>query len=158
VCNPVVFAHLQCGIDPRTSGRMDCDVIDVIPCQANRPKRAPTSMCMEISYKCRFAWSFPSCFGHLCSSLSCITFLPRSLWIAHSLLFELSCELISRVQPGPMTCVSCFIGLRYVEPLSSLSLLLFFLLLFPCDARHPSQLLKKVSLIRRHLLQLTASP
>jgi len=25
----VVFAHLQCGIDPRTSGRMDCDVIDV---------------------------------------------------------------------------------------------------------------------------------
>jgi len=25
----VVFAHLQCGIDPRTSGRIDCDVIDV---------------------------------------------------------------------------------------------------------------------------------
>jgi len=29
MCDPVVFAHLQCGIDPRTSGRMDCDVIDV---------------------------------------------------------------------------------------------------------------------------------
>ena len=25
----VVLAHLQCGIDPRTSGRMDCDVIDL---------------------------------------------------------------------------------------------------------------------------------
>jgi len=29
VCDPVVFAHLQCGIDARTSGRMDCDVSDV---------------------------------------------------------------------------------------------------------------------------------
>jgi len=29
MCDPVVFAHLQCGIDPQTSGRMDCDVIDV---------------------------------------------------------------------------------------------------------------------------------
>jgi len=29
VCDPVVFAHFQCGIDPRTSGSMDYDVIDV---------------------------------------------------------------------------------------------------------------------------------
>jgi len=29
VCDLVVFAHLQCELDPRTSGRMDCDVIDV---------------------------------------------------------------------------------------------------------------------------------
>jgi len=29
MCDPVVFTHLQCGLDPRTSGRMDCDVIDV---------------------------------------------------------------------------------------------------------------------------------
>jgi len=29
VYDPVVFAHLQCGINPRTSGRMDCVVIDV---------------------------------------------------------------------------------------------------------------------------------
>jgi len=29
VCDPVVFTHLQCGIDPQTSGRTDCDVIDV---------------------------------------------------------------------------------------------------------------------------------
>jgi len=28
-CGPVVFAHLQCEIDPPTSGRMDCDVVDV---------------------------------------------------------------------------------------------------------------------------------
>ena len=51
MCDPVVFAHLQCEIDPRTSGRMDCDVIDVN--SANRPKRALTSMCMEVTYKCR---------------------------------------------------------------------------------------------------------
>jgi len=53
VCDPVVFAHLQCGIDPRTSGRMDCDVIDVTLHQTNRPKSALTSMCMEVTYKCR---------------------------------------------------------------------------------------------------------
>jgi len=29
VCDPVVFTHLQCGIHPRTSGRIDCDVIDI---------------------------------------------------------------------------------------------------------------------------------
>ena len=29
VCGSVVFAHLQFGIDPRTSGRMDCGLIDV---------------------------------------------------------------------------------------------------------------------------------
>jgi len=48
-----------------------------------------------------------------------------------------------------MTSMSCLIGLRYIEPLSSVSLL-FFLLLFPCDTRYPSQLLKEVSFIRRH--------
>jgi len=53
VCGPVVFAHLQCGIDPRTLGRMDCDVIDVIPRQTNLPKTALTSMCMEVTYNCR---------------------------------------------------------------------------------------------------------
>jgi len=29
MCDLVVFTHLQCGIDPRTSRRMDCDVINV---------------------------------------------------------------------------------------------------------------------------------
>jgi len=29
MCDPVVFAYLQCGIDPRISRRMDCDVVDV---------------------------------------------------------------------------------------------------------------------------------
>ena len=53
MCDPVVFAHLQCGIDPRTSGGMDCDVIDVTPYQTNRSKRALNSMCMEVTYKCR---------------------------------------------------------------------------------------------------------
>ena len=49
MCDPVVFAHPQCGIDPRTSGRIDCNVIDV----NFAPKRALTSMCMEVTYKCR---------------------------------------------------------------------------------------------------------
>jgi len=51
-----------------------------------------------------------------------------------------------------MTCVSCLIGPRYVEPFVFCIFLslLFFLLLSPCDARYPSQLLKEVSLIRRH--------
>jgi len=53
MCDPVVFAHLQCGIDPRTSGKMDCDVIDVnSDSPTNRPKRALTSMCMEVTCKC----------------------------------------------------------------------------------------------------------
>jgi len=115
-----VFAHLQCGIDFPTSGRMDCDIIDV--------NSAPDESAKESSYFhvhgshlwLSIAWSFPSlCFGRDCY----ITFLPRSLWIAHSL--RLSFQLISRVQPGLMTCVSCLIGLRYVEPLSSVSLHLF---------------------------------
>ena len=39
----------------------------LIPRQMNRPKRALTSMCMEVIYV-SLAWSFPSpCFGRLCS-------------------------------------------------------------------------------------------
>jgi len=58
-----------------------------------------------------------------------------------------------------MTCVSCLTGLRYVEPwlqcvvpcaLSFFFSLLSFLLLFPCDARCPSQLLKEMSVIGSH--------
>jgi len=55
---------------------------------------------MEVTFKCRllglsllalvnFAYIYHDC---------CITFLPQNLWIAHSLLFELSCQLIPRVQ------------------------------------------------------------
>ena len=42
MCDPVVFAHLQCGIDPRNSGRMDCDIIDV--------NSAPDESAKEDSY------------------------------------------------------------------------------------------------------------
>ena len=59
VCSPVAFAHLQCEIHPRTSGRMDCDVIDANPRQTYRPKRALTSVCMELTYKCRLLGLFP---------------------------------------------------------------------------------------------------
>jgi len=42
VCDPVVFTHLQCGIDPRTSGRIDYDVIAV--------NSAPDESAKESSY------------------------------------------------------------------------------------------------------------
>jgi len=42
MCGPVVFAHLQCGMDPRTSGRMDFDVIDI--------NYAPDESAIESSY------------------------------------------------------------------------------------------------------------
>ena len=52
-------------------GRMDCDVIDANPRQTNRPKRALTSVCMELTYKCRLLGLFPStCFGRLCSHVA----------------------------------------------------------------------------------------
>ena len=54
MCDPVVFTHLQCGIDPRTSGRMDCDVIDINSApDESAKKRTLTSMCMEVTYLCR---------------------------------------------------------------------------------------------------------
>ena len=71
VCDPVVFAHFQCGIDLRTSGRMDCDVIDV--------DSAPDESAKENSYfhvhgshlQVSLAWSVPSpCFGRLCSHVA----------------------------------------------------------------------------------------
>jgi len=40
--DPAVFAHLQCGIDPQSSRRMDCDVIDV--------NSAPDESAKESSY------------------------------------------------------------------------------------------------------------
>jgi len=100
------------------------------PRQTNRPKRALTSMCMEVTLS--VACLVPSpCFGRLCSYVAVVLawllhHFPSSKSLnCHSLLFERSCQLISWVQPGPMKCVSCLIGLRYVEPLSSFSLHLF---------------------------------
>ena len=49
MCNPVVTPSVW----DWSSGRMDCDVIDVNLRQTNWPKRALTSMCMEVTYKCR---------------------------------------------------------------------------------------------------------
>jgi len=39
-------------IDPRTSGKMDCDVIDVNSAPDESVKETLTSMCMEVTYKC----------------------------------------------------------------------------------------------------------
>jgi len=39
VCDPVVFAHIQCGIDPPTSGRMEIMTSSMsTPHQTHRPK------------------------------------------------------------------------------------------------------------------------
>jgi len=71
MCDPVVLAQLQCGIDPRTLGRMDCDVINV--------NSAPDESAKECSYfhvhgsllQVSLAWSFPSAsFGRLCSHVA----------------------------------------------------------------------------------------
>jgi len=51
----------------------------LIPRQTNRPKKANTSMCMEVNYKVSFAWSFPSpCFGRLCSHVAVVL-----AWLLH---------------------------------------------------------------------------
>jgi len=41
MCDPVVFAHLQSGIDPLTSGRMDCDIFDIHPAPDESAKEIP---------------------------------------------------------------------------------------------------------------------
>ena len=71
---------------------MDCDVIYVTPRLTNRPKRALTSVCMEVTYKYRFAWSFPSCFGRLCSRVA-----VTLAWLLHHFpsLKSLDCPLPS---------------------------------------------------------------
>ena len=72
-------------------------------------------------------------------------------------LFELSCQLISWVQPGPMACVSCLIGFRYVEPLFSFISYPFvfyisYLHFVTFSIRHTLSiiLLKEVSVIRSY--------
>jgi len=52
VCDPVVFANFQCGIDPRTSGRMDCDVIDVKSAPDESAKEGSYFHVMEVTCKC----------------------------------------------------------------------------------------------------------
>jgi len=55
MCDPVVFAHLQCGIDPRASGRMDCDVVDVNSAPDESAKESSYFHVhgSEVTYKCR---------------------------------------------------------------------------------------------------------
>ena len=54
MCDLIVFTHLQCGLDPRTSGRMDCDVIDV---NSTPDESAKNSLYFHLHgshpYKCR---------------------------------------------------------------------------------------------------------
>ena len=92
----------------------------LIPRQTNRLKRALTCICMAVTYKCRLLGLSPLILWPTLLTCS-VTATSLSFLEVFGLptLFELSCQLISKVQPGPMTCVSCLIGLRYVEPLSS---------------------------------------
>ena len=53
MCDPVVFTHLQCGLDPRTLWRMDVTSSMLTRRQTNWPKRALSFICMEVTYKCR---------------------------------------------------------------------------------------------------------
>jgi len=54
MCVPVVFAHLQCGIDPKLRKGWIVRSLMLSPRQTtNRPRRALTSMFMEVTYKCR---------------------------------------------------------------------------------------------------------
>ena len=79
VYDPVMFAHLQCGIDPWTSVRMDCDVIDV----NSTPDESAKEYCyfhMHGSHLyLSLAWSFPSpSFGRLCSHVAvALAWLPH---------------------------------------------------------------------------------
>jgi len=57
---------------------MDCDVIDVNSAPDQSAKESSYFMCMEVTYKCRLLWSFPSCFGRLCSHVAVV--LP---WLLH---------------------------------------------------------------------------
>ena len=70
MCDPVVFAHLQCGIYPRTSGRMDCDVIDVNSALDESAKESSHFHVHGSHFQVSLAWSFPSCFGRLCSHVA----------------------------------------------------------------------------------------
>ena len=127
------------------------------PRQTNRPKRALTSMCMEVTCVACLVFPLSLLWPTLltCSSRASVTSISLSFLEVYGLptLFELSCHLISRVQLGPMIDWASVIWAFVFFISSSLSLLF---VAFPCNARYPSQLLKEVS--RRHLLQLTASP
>ena len=90
--------------------------------QTNRPKIALTSMCMELTYKCHLL-GLSLLLARLCSHVvAALAGLLRHFPSSKSLdcpLFSfrtISCQLISRFQPGPMTCVSCLVCPWYVEP------------------------------------------
>ena len=60
----------SCGIDPRTSGRMDCDVIDVNSAPDESAKEGFYFHVHGSHLYVSLAWSFTSCFGRLCSRVA----------------------------------------------------------------------------------------
>jgi len=90
------------------------------PLQTNRPKSVLTSKSLiSVAF---LVFPFSLLWPTLLTCSVTATSLSFLKVFGLPALFELSCQLISRVQPGPMTCMSCLIRLRYVEPLSSASL------------------------------------
>jgi len=55
VCDLVLFTHLPCGLEPRNLNRQ---LLVPSPRQKNRPKRALTSICMEVTYNCHLLGLF----------------------------------------------------------------------------------------------------
>ena len=111
---------------------------------------------MEVTYKYRFAWSFPSpCFGRLCSRVA-----VTLAWLLHhfpslksldcplpSLWTILPIDIKSPARSDDVRVMLDWASVRWAFVFFISSSLLFFLLLYPCHARYPSQLLKGVSVI-----------
>ena len=128
------------------------------PHQTNRPKRALTSKCMEVM-KVSLAWSFPSpCFGRLCSHVA-----VALAWLLHhfpssksldcplsSLWTILPIDIKSPARSDDVRVMLDWASVRWAFVFFISSSFLFFLLLFSCDVRYPSQLFKEMSLIRHH--------
>jgi len=120
----------------------------LIPRKTHWPKRTSTSMCMEVTYKCRclvfpFSLLWPSLLT--CSGRASMTATSLSFLEAFGLptLFSLNCLANWYEESSQVRWHACHASLGF-GTLNLCLLHLFFLLLFPCDARQPSRHLKRV--------------
>ena len=143
---PGCWVLLQCGIDPEEGWMMTSSMLN--PCQTNWTKRALKRRLLGVSLS--------PCFGRLCLHVAValawlLRHFPSSKSSGLLTLFSLNylanwCQESSQVR---WRACHAWLGFGTLS-LCLLHLFLFFLLLFPRDARYPSQLLKEVSLIGRH--------
>jgi len=52
MCDPFMFAHLQCGLEPRNLDGNNLGMLVPSARQTIRPKITLTSICMEVTFKC----------------------------------------------------------------------------------------------------------